>query len=150
MGGLMMNNGLAPGGGSSSSSSSQNDVKRRLDTYIYDYFIKSGYYDHARAFYHDENITIDTNPHSKHSPSRRRDTEMNGVDENAMDADSGAANKVPDDLPISNLPDLSTRGCLFDWFALFSDIYTSSRNKKENDNSTAAQYLQQTQVCNVA
>ena len=69
---------------------------------------------------------------------------MNGVDE-AMDGDSGAG-KIPDDLPKANVPDNNTGGFLFDWFCLFCDIFGASRNRRQDDTTTAAQYLQQTQA----
>ncbi len=141
---MMMNNGNPPHGASSSSHS---DLKRRLDTYIYDYFLKNGHHEHARALHRDESIKLNTQPHTKPSPSRRRDAEMNGIDDNAMDTDSkDDANKIPDDLPKPDVPDNAQSGFLYDWFGLFFDIYGASRNKKPDDSSTASQYLQQTQV----
>lgn len=141
---MMMNNGNHP---PTASSSSHSDLKRRLDTYIYDYFLKNGHHEHARALFRDESIKLNTHPHTKPSPSRRRDAEMNGIDENAMDTDSkDDVNKIPDDLPKPDVPDNAQSGFLYDWFGLFFDIYGASRNKKPDDSSTAAQYLQQTQV----
>lgn len=144
---MMMNNGNHPP--AASGSNSHSDLKRRLDTYIYDYFLKNGHHEHARALYHDESIKLNTHPHTKSSPSRRRDGEMNGIDADAMDTDSkDEANKIPDDLPKPDVPDNNTQslGFLYDWFGLFLDIYGASRNKKPDDTSTAAAYLQQTQV----
>jgi hypothetical protein len=141
---MMMNNGNHP---PAASSSSHSDLKRRLDTYIYDYFLKNGHHEHARALLRDESIKLNTHPHTKASPSRRRDNEMNGIDENAMDTDSkDDVNKIPDDLPKPDVPDNAQSGFLYAWFGLFFDIYGASRNKKPDDSSTAAQYLQQTQV----
>jgi hypothetical protein len=142
---MMMNNGNPP---PQSSSSSHSDLKRRLDTYIYDYFLKNGHHEHARALYRDESIKLNTHPHTKPSPNRRRDGEMNGIDENAMDTDSkDDINKIPDDLPKPDVPDNAQSGFLYDWFGMFIDIYGASRNKKpDGDSSTASQYLQQTQV----
>lgn len=141
---MMMNNGNDP---PAASSSSHSDLKRRLDTYIYDYFLKNGHHEHARALYRDESIKLNTHPHTKPSPSRRRDGEMNGTDENAMDTDSkDDINKIPDDLPKPHVPDNAQSGFLYDWFGLFFDIYGASRSKRPDDSSTAAQYLQQTQV----
>jgi hypothetical protein len=145
---MMMNNGNpSHAASSSSSSSSHSDLKRRLDTYIYDYFLKNGHHEHARALYRDDSIKLNTHPHTKPSPSRRRDAEMNGIDENAMDTDSkDEVNKIPDDLPKPDVPDNAQSGFLYDWFGMFNDIYGASRNKKPDDASPAAQYLQQTQV----
>lgn len=145
---MMMNNGMPPHAASgSSSNSSHSDLKRRLDTYIYDYFIKNGHHELARALFRDDSIKLNTHPHTKPSPSRRRDGEMNGIDENAMDTDSkDDVNKIPEDLPKPDVPDNAQCGFLYDWFALFFDIYGASRNKKPDDSSTAAQYLAQTQV----
>ena len=140
---VMNHNNAQPSAGNSS----HGDVKCRLDTYIYDYFLRSGHHEHARALYRDENIKLDTQPHSNSSPNRRRDGDVNGVDGNAMDTDSKEdVKKVPDDLPRPNVPDNATSGFLFDWFGLFFDIYGASRNKRPDDSSLAAQYLQHTQV----
>ena len=141
---MMMNNGNPS---HAASSSSHSDLKRRLDTYIYDYFLKNGHHEHARALYRDESIKLNTHPHTKLSPDRRRDTETNGIDENTMETDSkDEVHKIPDDLPKPDVPDNAQSGFLYDWFGLFFDIYGASRNKKPDDSSTAAQYLQQTQV----
>ena len=145
---MMMNNGNpSNAANSSSSSSSHSELKRRLDTYIYDYFLKNGHHEHARALYRDDSIKLNTHPQTKSSPSRRRDAEMNGIDENAMDTDSkDDINKIPDDLPKPMVPDNAQCGFLYDWFGLFFDIWCASRNKKPDDSGAAAQYLQQTQV----
>ena len=141
---MMMNNGNPP---NAASSSSHGDLKRRLDTYIYDYFLKNGHHEHARALYRDESIKLNTHAHTKHSPHRRRDGELNGIEDNAMDTDSkDDVNKLPDDLPKPDVPDNAQSCFLYDWFSLFFDIYGASRNKKPDDSSTAAQYLQHTQV----
>lgn len=147
---MLVNNGNHPPAASSSGSNSQSDLKRRLDTYIYDYFLKNGHHQHARALFRDESIKLYTDPSTKASPSRRRDGEMNGIDENAMDTDSkDDVNKIPDDLPKPHVVDNAQCGFLYDWFGLFFDIYGASRNKKADDSTTAAQYLQQTQVCSL-
>lgn len=127
-------------------SSTHSDLKRRLDTYIYDYFLKNGHHEHARALYHDASIELNTNPHPKSSPGRRRDGEMNGMDD-SMDADSkDDLHKIPDDLPKPDVPDNAQGGFLYDWFGLFLDIYSASHNKRPEEGTVAAQYLQQTQV----
>jgi hypothetical protein len=143
---MMMPNGIHQPA-SSGGSSSHSDLKRRLDTYIYDYFLKNGHHEHARALYRDETIELNTGPHPKSSPGRRRDGEMNGMDENGIDTDPKPdIHKIPDDLPKPDVPDNAQGGFLYDWFGMFLDIYGASHNKKPDEATVAAQYLQQTQV----
>ena len=72
-----------------SNSESVDIMKQRLNTYIYDYFLNFGYHDHARALVHDEKFEISVVKPMKSSPGgRRKEGEINGLDENAMDTDS--------------------------------------------------------------
>jgi hypothetical protein len=88
----------------------------------------------------------------KSSPGgRRKEGEINGLDENAMDTDSKDDPLIPDDLPRPQIPgECPGSAFLFDWFCLFNDIYIASaqRAKKpgHRDGSAAQQYLDQTQV----
>lgn len=118
-----------------------------LNTYIYDYFLKRGYYDCARALVHDESVKLNTDSSVKASPSQRRDGDVNGVDGDAMMTDSkdGDKLKVPDDLPRPSLASESQQSSfLLDWFSLFWDFFWAQR-KKGNSND-ARQYLNHTQV----
>lgn len=122
------------------------DTKLKLNTYIYDYFLKNDLYECARAIIQSQlPLLLDT---TKPSPGRRRDGEMNGVDDSAMDTDSkdDLDSKRPDDLPLPKVPsDVPANSFLLDWFQLFWDIYFAQR-KGKNATPQAVQYVQNTQV----
>ncbi|KAL4792726.1 hypothetical protein BDV19DRAFT_246658 [Aspergillus venezuelensis] len=117
-----------------------------LNTYIYDYFLKRGYHDCARALVKDDAFKLNTEPSIKTSPGQRREGEVNGVDGDAMmtDGKDGDKNKIPDDLPV---PSISSDGqqssFLLDWFSLFWEFFWSQR--KKGNNADVRQYLQHTQ-----
>jgi hypothetical protein len=149
-GGMMMNNG-APA--TPSNSESVDNMKQRLNTYIYDYFLNFGYHDHARALARDEKFDISVKQSMKPSPGgRRKDGEINGVDENAMDTDSkDDLTLIPDDLPRPQVPNqCSGSAFLFDWFCLFHDIFRANtlraQKSGQRDGTPAQTYLDQTQV----
>lgn len=117
-----------------------------LNTYIYDYFLKRGYHDCARALIQDENIKLNTDSGVKTSPGNRRD-DVNGIDGDAMmtDGKDGEKIKIPDDLPRPNLPSESLQSSfLLDWFSLFWDFFWAQR--KKGNSHEVRQYLQHTQV----
>ncbi|KAB8067504.1 hypothetical protein BDV29DRAFT_88459 [Aspergillus leporis] len=117
-----------------------------LNTYIYDYLLKRGHHECARAFVKDESIKLNTEPPLKSSPGHRRDGEVNGVDGDTMmtDGKDGDKLKIPDDLPRPNLPSEGQQtSFLLDWFSLFWDFFWAQR-KKGNSNDVR-QYLQHTQ-----
>lgn len=122
------------------------DIKVKLNTYIYDYFLKNDLYECARAIIQSQlPLLLET---TKPSPGRRRDGEMNGVDDSAMDTDSkdDLDSKRPDDLPLPKVPsDVPANSFLLDWFQLFSDIFVAQR-KGKNATPQAVQYVQNTQV----
>lgn len=140
----MMNNGIGLG----ASRNAQDTWRMSLNTYIYDYFIKNELYDCARAFLASD-VPINTDSPPKLSPGRRRDGDVNGVDENTMDTDSkeDLHSKRPDDLPIPILPpDCPDNSFLFDWWCLFWDIFGAQRKKPKPGDGPAMQYVQHTQV----
>ena len=147
-GGLMMMNNGTPA--TPSNGNTQDEMKQRLNTYIYDYFLNFGYHDHARALARDDKFEISTKNPVKSSPGRRKDGEVNGIDENNMDTDSkDDLTLIPDDLPRPQVPnDCPGNSFLFDWFCLFNDIFKAQRSRKPNSREmTAAHtYLEQTQV----
>ncbi|KAJ5806914.1 hypothetical protein N7474_010506 [Penicillium riverlandense] len=111
-----------------------------LNTYIYDYFLKRGYHDCARALVQDESIKLNTDS-GKTSPGSR---DMNGVDDMMTDGKDGEKIKIPDDLPRPSLPSEGQQSSfLLDWFSLFWDFFWAQR-KKGNSNDVR-QYLQHTQ-----
>ncbi|KAJ6018130.1 LisH dimerization motif subgroup [Penicillium sp. IBT 35674x] len=116
-----------------------------LNTYIYDYFLKRGYHDCARALIQDENIKLNTESGVKTSPGNRRD-DVNGIDSDAMmtDGKDGEKIKIPDDLPRPNLHSESLQSSfLLDWFSLFWDFFWAQR--KKGNSQEVRQYLQHTQ-----
>lgn len=118
-----------------------------LNTYIYDYFLKRGYYDCARALVQDDSIKLNTDSSVKASPGHRRDGVVNGVEGDAMmtDGKDGEKMKMPDDLPRPNLASEGQQSSfLLDWFSLFWDFFWAQR-KKGNSNDVR-QYLSHTQV----
>ena len=124
------------------------DIKQSLNNYIYEYFIKLGYYDIARTLLREEKLQLRTVP--KASPSRRKDAEVNGVDGDSMDTD--IKDDIPDDLPRPQHFEQSPgAGFLFEWFSIFSDLFAAHRFGKMQGGQpgmgTAAQYLMQHQVC---
>jgi hypothetical protein len=111
-----------------------------LNTYIYDYFLKKGYHDCARALVQDESVPINT------TKSPRRDTEVNGVDSEMGDSKDDIK-KIPDDLPRPSLiGDSQHSSFLFEWWTLFWDIWAAQRKKGRSPD--AMQYLQHAQVYN--
>jgi len=157
-----MNVGMNPGAGvpvggvpmiNNGSTASRNDgtmnnpdiMINNLNTYIYDYFLKRGYHDCARALVQDESIKLNTDNNPKTSPGNRRDGDMNGMDPDAMmtDGKDGEKIKIPDDLPRPSLPSESPSSFLLDWFSLFWDFFWAQR-KKGNSNDVR-QYLQHNQ-----
>ena len=118
-----------------------------LNTYIYDYFLKRGYHDCARALVQDDLVKLNTEPATKTSPGSRRDGDVNGVESDAMmtDGKDGDKIKFPDDLPRPNLPnETQNSSFLLDWFNLFWDFFWAQRNK--GNRNDVRQYLQHTQV----
>lgn len=122
------------------------EMKAKLNTYIYEYFLKNELYECARAIKQSQvPIWLDT---TKSSPGRRRDGDINGVDDNSMDTDSkdDLDSKRPDDLPPPKVPsNVTANSFLLDWFQLFWDHYGAQR-KFKNATSQAVQYVQNTQV----
>lgn len=125
---------------------SQEALITQLNTCIYDYFLKRGHHDCARALLQDESIKLNTDPNAKTSPGNRRDGDVNGVESDATMTDSkdGDKMKIPDDLPRPNVPNDSQQSFLFDWFSLFWDIFWAQR--KKGLTNEARQYVQHTQV----
>lgn len=119
------NNGIAMGG---ATNTDQADYAKRLNTYIYDYFMRHRHYDCAKAML---NESLAVGLHSKSSPGQR-----NGADE--MDMDNKGIIDHPKDMP---LPDLPATGGPFleDWWFQFWDIWNSRRSA--NGKASTLAYL---------
>lgn len=143
----MVNNGSMVPRNDGSMNNSPEVMIGNLNTYIYDYFLKRGYHDCARALVKDESIKLNTEPPIKTSPGQRREGEVNGVDGDAVMTDSKDSDKlkIPDDLPRPNLNSESqSSSFLLDWFSLFWEFFWSQR--KKGNSADVRQYLQHTQV----
>ncbi|TPX08085.1 uncharacterized protein E0L32_010285 [Thyridium curvatum] len=133
----MMNNGaMVPQGGPRQQLQSNDSNRALLNTYIYEYFLRYGMYDCARAMLSsDQQIKV-----HKDSPGGRRDENGNvignGVGDDAMDTDSkDDIDKRPDDLPAPNIPTPAADSCfLYDWFCLFWDIFNAQKGGKGASN----------------
>lgn len=100
------------------------DTVKRLNTYIYDYFLRNQHYDIARAMH--QSGTMELFTQMKQSPNQRQN-QPNGIDD--MDTDR------PKDLPEPGLQ--NTEGpFLQDWWFQFWDIYNSRRNLTPNKQAT--------------
>ena len=124
-------------------------TKTRLNTLIYDYFLKNEMVDCARALIENE-VPINF---IKGSPGQRRDADGNLLshvgDDGAMDTDikEELDSKRPDALPVPKVsPNLPLNSFLYDWFCLFWDVFAAQR-KLNPENAAAVQYLHHTQVC---
>jgi len=122
-----------------------NQKTSQLNTYIYEYFLRNGMYDCARALLNSEQPIKVT----KESPgSRRRDENGNGVGDEGADGDSkdDLDSKRPDDLPAPDVPRECPESCfLYEWWCLFWDMFNAQRGKDNNRN--VMQYANHTQVC---
>lgn len=145
---MMNNGGMAPQA-PPRQFSQETQSRTLLNTYIYEYFIRHGMYDCARAVYQvDPNINV-----KKDSPGKLRDENGNlvgnGLNDDSMDTDTkdGIDQKRPDDLPAPNVPTPVRDSCfLYEWFCLFWDMFNSQKGGK-GSSGPVTQYVQHTQVC---
>ncbi|KAI1331675.1 hypothetical protein F5Y16DRAFT_422160 [Xylariaceae sp. FL0255] len=133
---MMANNALVAGQGQRAPVPENN--RANLNTYIYDYFIREGMYECARALLNSEQAL------NVHKNSPRRDE--NGVGDDPMDTDSkdDVDQKRPSDLPAPNVPDGGDQCFLYEWFCLFWDMLSAQRNKG-GVSPNVSQYVAHTQ-----
>jgi hypothetical protein len=112
-----------------------------LNTYIYDYFLREGMFDSARAMLQSDHAI---NCDHKDSPGRQNGS---AAGDDAMDTDNkdDVNPKRPADLPTPNLPVVSDNCFLFEWFCLFWDMLNAQRNKGI-PTPIMSQYMNHTQV----
>ncbi|KAL9625429.1 MAG: hypothetical protein Q9160_000492 [Pyrenula sp. 1 TL-2023] len=122
---------------------SRDDMIKRFNTYIYDYFIKSDHIECAKALVHNQ-IPMFLEDPAKTSPNRRRDGEVNGIEPDSMDADSKEEYKYPEDIPRPRVPGPPQTAFIFEWFSLFHEMFMASRRK--NDGSPIGTYISQSQA----
>lgn len=146
---MMMNNGavIAPQGGAPKPTQVNDSNRTLLNTYIYEYFLRYGMYDCARAILNsDSQVKV-----QKDSPGGRRDENGNllgnGVGDDAMDTDSkdDMDQKRPTDLPDPQVPTPLPDSCfLYEWFCLFWDMLNAQKGK--GSSGQVNQYVSHTQV----
>jgi len=105
----------------------------QLNTYIYDYFLRNGHFQAARAML-ESDLKLSTGPAQKYSPKNR----PNGVD--SMDAG--------DELPTPLLPQnqMADNSFLMDWWVQFWDIFQATRNRAQTGPTKGNQYITHTRV----
>ncbi|KAF2714029.1 hypothetical protein K504DRAFT_371176 [Pleomassaria siparia CBS 279.74] len=112
----------------------ETDPRERLNTYIYDYFLRNNHARLARSMLEcDLKMTLKPTP-TKPSPSGRN---VNGVD--SMDQETR------DGLPEPQLPEgqLADNSFLLDWWVQFWDIFNAAR-KKQPSGEKGTQYITHT------
>lgn len=119
------------------------DMVKRFNTYIYDYFIKSDHIECAKALVHNQ-IPMFLEDAAKTSPNRRRDGEVNGIEPDSMDTDSKDEFKYPEGMPRPRMTGPPQTAFIFEWFSLFQEMFMASRRK--NDASPIGTYISQSQV----
>lgn len=106
-----------------------------LNTYIYEYFLKTNMADCAKAI-----LKSDTQIKTMDHPNGRRDEHGNllgnGIGDDPMDTDSkeDIDSKRIDELPPANLPNALNDSCfLLEWFSLFWDMLNAQKGKSANN-----------------
>lgn len=113
----------------------ENDFEARLNTYIYDFFVRSENYECARSLLRSR-VPME--------PQVRLREDMNGNDDSIhTDSKDDIDSKRPDDLPAA--PFNSDNSFLLDWFSCFWDFFLA-RSKNTKASQQAIQYLQHTQT----
>jgi len=110
----------------------------KLNTYIYDYFLKHEMYDLARMLV--QKVEIEQGEPQKHSPERR---DVNGVHDSMEQDTKDALHNKPDDLPTPRVPAASDGSFLLDWWCQFWDCYLAQRGR---GSQPVKQYLTHVQV----
>jgi hypothetical protein len=141
---MMNNNGAMPHQPNHQHNQLNGQDRTLLNTYIYDYFMRYGMFDCARAIYaNDPGINV------KKENDRRDENGNpigNGIGDDPMDTDSKDLldQKRPDDLPTPNLPSAVPGSCfLYEWFSLFWDMLNSQKGKGSSNHIN--QYVAHTQ-----
>ncbi|KAI1170977.1 hypothetical protein F4777DRAFT_84213 [Nemania sp. FL0916] len=121
---MMGNNTLAPG----QVQRPPENNRANLNTYIYDYFLREGMFDCARALLNSEQAL---NVHKSPRRDENGNAIGNGLGDDPMDTDSkdDLDSKRPSDLPAPNVPNASDSCFLYEWFCLFWDMLSAQRNK---------------------
>lgn len=120
------------------------DYEIRLNTYIYDYFLKNHHFECAKAM-----LNGHVNGDMPLKTFSKRD--VNGAGNMHVDSKDDLDSKLPDDLPLAGVPtDPQGASFLLEWFGLFWDVYFAHQRKAPPASAQAMQYVARTQVGVVA
>ncbi|KAL8760059.1 MAG: hypothetical protein Q9199_000293 [Rusavskia elegans] len=134
----MMNNGANGATPRLGNEEEEPDYEARLNTYIYDYFVKNQRYDCAKAMLKGD-MPLRTVP-------KRRDGDVNGAGNMHTDSKDDLESKIPDDLPLAGVPtDPQGASFLLEWFGLFWDVFFAHQRKAPPASAQAMQYVARTQ-----
>lgn len=135
----MMNNGANGATPRLGNEEEDPDYEGRLNTYIYDYFVKNQRYDCAKAMLKGD-MPLRT-------VQKRRDGDVNGAGNMHTDSKDDLESKIPDDFPLPALPtDPQGASFLLEWFGLFWDVFFAHQRKTPPASAQAMQYVARTQV----
>ena len=136
----MMNNGANGATPRLGNEEEEPDYEERLNTYIYDYFVKHQRYDCAKAMLKGD-MPLKT-------AQKRRDGDVNGAGNMHTDSKDDLEFKKPDDLPLAGImTDPQGASFLLEWFGLFWDVFFAHQRKAPPASAQAMQYVARTQVC---
>ena len=111
-------------------------VMKKLNTAIYDYFLRNQLYDLAKSFM--VKMPIETKD-PKQSPNQRGGPQANGIDDAMDDSKDEAILNRPEDLPLPN--NISDGPFLQDWWCQFWEIHWGIRGRALKP--TAQNYIAQ-------
>lgn len=132
---MNMMGGPTPNSDTPNNASSVDISRQKLNTYIYDYFLKHGNHEVARVILKTVDLDLDHNA----TPDRK---DVNGVND-SMDTDSKDIKK-PDDLPSPNVPSASKGSFLYDWWHQFWECFNAQHGRATN--TQTAKYLSNVQA----
>lgn len=138
----MMNNGANGATPRPGNEEEEPDYEARLNTYIYDYFVKTQRFECAKAMLNamlNDGMPLRT-------LQKRPNSDVNGAGNMHVDNKDDLESKIPDDLPLAAVPiDPQGASFLLEWFGLFWDVSNAQR-RSPHASQQAMQYVQRTQV----
>lgn len=133
----MMNNGANGATPRPGNEEEEPNFEARLNTYIYDYFVKTQRFECAKAMLND-GMQVRT---------KRPNSDVNGAGNMHVDSKDDLDSKIPDELPLAAVPtDPQGASFLLEWFGLFWDVYFAHQRRSPPASQPAMQYVQRTQV----
>lgn len=135
----MMNNGANGATPRPGNEEEEPDYEARLNTYIYDYFVKTQRFECAKAILND-GMPLRT-------LQKRPNSDVNGAGNMHVDNKDDLESKISDELPPAAVPtDPQGASFLLEWFGLFWDVYFAHQRRSPPASQQAMQYVQRTQV----